>query len=82
MCNAWCGITVSCCAGEADGPSGRGAVRVPGRGIPRGAGEYPGSTEGHRQRDWNDKDDATHQGPAAPPHTHPQEQVSVTPGCQ
>ena len=41
----------------------------------RGAGLHPGRAQGDRGCDWHDAHDAAHQGPAAPPHPHPQEQV-------
>ena len=45
----------------------------------RGAGQHPGRAQVDCQRDWHDAHDAAHQGPAAPPHAHPQEQVRPPP---
>lgn len=41
--------------GEAAGAPGRCAVRVPGRGVPGGAGLHPGRAQEHRQRDRHDQ---------------------------
>ena len=46
--------------GHAHGEDGRGALRVPGRGVSRGTGECAGRTQGHRKRHWNDQDDSAH----------------------
>eukprot|EP00964_Phaeocystis_antarctica_P057791 scaffold34230_cov72-Phaeocystis_antarctica.AAC.1 len=59
--------------GAAHGPPRRGALRVPRRGVPRGARLDPRRAQGHRQRHRHAQDDAAHQGPAAAPHAHPQE---------
>ena len=59
--------------GEAAGAPGRGAVRVPGRGVPGGPGLHPGRAQGHRQCHRHDAHDAAHQGPPPAPHAHPQE---------
>mmetsp|Transcript_10569 Transcript_10569/g.43705 ORF Transcript_10569/g.43705 Transcript_10569/m.43705 type:complete len:481 (-) Transcript_10569:20-1462(-) len=59
--------------GAADGAPGRGDLRKPGRGVPRGAGFAPRRAQGHRQRHRHVAHDAAHQGPPAAPDAHPQE---------
>ena len=61
--------------GAADGASRGGPVRVPGRGISRGAGFHPGGTEGNRERDRYDEDDPANQRPVASADPDPEEQA-------
>lgn len=53
-------LSLSPITGKAARSSRSGSVRVPGRGIPGSAGQYPGWSQGYRERDRDDENDASH----------------------
>ena len=61
--------------GAAHGPPRRRALRVFGRGVPRGFGFHPGCAEGDRERHGDVADDAAGEGLAPEAHPDSQEQA-------